>query len=249
MLIMSEIVAERSVQDYLLGLNWDGYESAVAAQVMYDDAPWQTVQNVPVEERMLLGLLEEHAEIMCDDAPVDGLTTYNRFDALVGGVRYVDPYMSDGIAAEPVEYHLSEFGDSLWYLTNYLRLFDIHMQDALEDYADVVDLETVASAPLSSREAQTYVEHPDELKRFRTGASRLFETAGGVFHRESRTTGISTEDKEALKYAAAAYLLAMEDLARATFGKSIAEIMEANVQKINGRVRRPTVVRGNGDGR
>jgi hypothetical protein len=245
---MSDVFVERSAA--LSEVDWDWYEAAADALVMYDDDSHLTIQGFSTEMRMVMGLFEEHAEVLHDDSPADvEAPGYRRTEALIGGRTYVEGFSSDDTSLEQVQFHQKEPGDFLWFLTNYALIFGVKIGDAVREYGDYGALDNIPDAALSTSERNAQFEYPKEYMWFRNSAQQLFEVVGTISNRDEAVLEIDDATKEALKIAAGRHVAAIALLAEVTFGVGLADIMGMNIQKLRGRVERGTVVRGNGDSR
>lgn len=229
-------------------LDYATYAAEAALQVKYDDHSRQTIGGVPVLERMHLGVLEEWAEIFGHDtASVEDTFGYSRVDALRGGMAYTNLFQGEAAGNEQIKLHMNEFGDSLWYVTNYLSYFGISLDEAMSepDYT----FEYAGSYDGSMLEARENLNsHRIELTDFLESGRDLFSHMGLMFEVASAGYQADETSLHVLKQLTRQYVESMTVLASVTFGVRLDEIMAANLNKIAGRWKNGTVL-GSGDKR
>lgn len=229
-------------------VNYADYAVQAAGLVKYDDEGRQTIGGVPVLERLHLGVLEEWGEVFGgDSASVEDSYGYSRVDALRGGLAYTNLFRDTEEGREQIKLHVSEFGDSLWYVTNYLHYFGISLEDAMADIDYAFEYPSLYSdAMLESHE--TISSHPVELGDFIESGRDLFSHMGSIFGGNTVVGPLDETSATTLKQLTRQYVESMTALASATFGVSLEDIMVANIQKISGRWKNGTVL-GSGDKR
>lgn len=221
---------------------WADFQQGAVAQVEYDASNSETILGFLPEERMLLGLHEERAEVLSDDGPITLLEpVYRRFAALLKGASYVTSFSRDPAGAKQILHHQAEFGDSAWYLGNYTNTLGISMGEAVRDYAAAPFL----CLPTSIRYPLAY---PSELALFKSASSQLLAVGGEILHRGNPSM-LDRDTRVVLTRAAGAYAVAMGLLMESTFGVELSEVMKRNHDKIDDRKVRGVLMVGHGDDR
>jgi hypothetical protein len=239
-------MAAEALVDTGIELDYATYAAAAALQVQYDDENHQTIGGVPVLERMHLGVFEEWAEIFGHDtASVEDSYGYSRADALRGGLAYTDLFRGVAEGDEQIKRHMSEFGDSLWYVTNYLSYFGISLGEAMSEPDYTFEYTGSYDGPML--EAREHLNsHRIELADFIESGRDLFSFMGSLFEAASAGHQADEPTLHALKQLSRQYVESMSVLASVTFGVRLDEIMAANLDKIAGRWKNGTVL-GSGD--
>lgn len=239
----AEVLAETGI-----AISYEEYALSAARLVKYDDESQQTIGGVPVLERMHLGVFEEWAEIFGgDSASVEQTYGYSRADALRGGLAYTNIFRGTDGGEEQISLHTKEFGDSLWYITNYLACYGITLDEAMRD----VDYGFSVNHPYDGdmlERTDSHTVYPFELATFIDSGHNLFSHMGDVFSKTHDGFPIDEASKHTLKQLSRQYVESMNLLAAATFDVSFDEIMVANLEKISGRWKNDTVL-GHGDSR
>lgn len=239
----AELLAETGI-----AISYGEYALAAVQLVKYDDDSRQTIGGVPVLERMHLGVFEEWAEMFGGDfESVEHSFGYSRVDALRGGLAYTNLFRGTQEGEEQITLHTKEFGDNLWYVTNYLTCFGISLDEAMNE----VDYGFAYSQPYDGdmlERAESHKTYPFELTDFVENGRNLYSHMGDVFSQTQHGAPIGSESIHALKQLTRRYVESMNILAATTFDVSLDEIMVANLEKISGRWKNNTVL-GHGDKR
>ncbi len=221
---------------------------AAATLVKYDDESRQTIGGVPILERMHLGVFEEWAEIFGGDTEsVEDSYGYSRFDALRGGLTYTNLFRGTSDGEEQINLHAKEFGDSLWYVSNYLACYGVTLEEAMREADYAFEFSRPYDGDMLERDEGRNI-YPLELADFVDRGRNLFSHMGTLFARTQASVPIDAGPKHILKQLTRQYIESMSVLAVATFDISLDDIMVANLEKITGRWKNDTVL-GHGDKR
>lgn len=239
----AELLAETGI-----AISYEEYALSAAHLVKYDDESRQTIGGVPVLERMHLGVFEEWAEIFGGDSvSVEDSFGYCRVDALRGGLTYTQLFRGMPGGEEQLSLHTKEFGDNLWYITNYLACYGITLDEAMND-VDYGFTYAHSYGDDKLERAETSNTYPSELASFVENGHNLFSHMGEVFARTQEGVLPDNTAKHTLKQLTRLYVESMSVLAATTFDVTLDEIMVANLEKISGRWKNDTVL-GHGDKR
>jgi hypothetical protein len=229
-------------------ISYEEYAGRVLRQVQYDDETLQTIGGVPVVHRLHTGFLEEWAELYgSDSTSLDDSFGYSRFDALRSGAEYTTAFTRTWQGRDQINLHISEFGDGLWYLTNYLNLFGISLDETMYDIDYAFDFSSRYDEAMLLNSVDAH-SHPVELVSFTECARDLLDHMGAILDRSSVVTDISDTSKHTLKQLARQYIESMVMIVETTFGVGIEAVMLTNLSKIDGRLQRGTIF-GAGDSR
>lgn len=239
----AELLAETGI---LIG--YDEYAASAAKLIKYDDDSHQTIRGIPVYDCMHLGVIEEWAEIFGSDvASTEETFGYSRVDALRGGRSYVDLFRGTTESEAQITLHLHEFGDSLWYVTNYLAYFGISLEETMRDTDYAFEYSQPYDSEMLEKDEGLYT-YPSELVAFIDGGRNLLSHMGAILNRSDSASALDPVSAHTLKQLGRQYIESMAALTGAVFGVSLGEIMTANLEKISGRWKNGTI-NGNGDSR
>lgn len=195
----------------------DEYQLQAIDRVVYDDTG-MTILGYAPEAYMYLGLLEEMRESY---QPAERLQT------LMGDV--------DKAAVTELAYHREEFGDMSWYIANLLHTYKIGMGEAASTGMTAWE-EDAAGQPKSNPEFHDEVEQRFPFFFFAGYMHELGEAAKSAIVYETEA------EIDQLRAAAGKFVLSLAHIARSRLDIDYADILTANITKIDKRTAEGTVL-------
>lgn len=223
----------------------DRYQERVWGLIQWDKA-MHTIQGRHPVPYFLDGLIEEVDEITGRDRVEPN---YSRFGAILN-LEGVENLMPGEQTENSVLRHLKEFGDTSWYLANYLKYFNIPFSRTIEPGLIFWQLD-YASNLRSDIDSQQWLEQNHSWFAFLGRGQELLTAARGM----TRALGDNVypkkyEDRHAdekrLVAAAGSFTLSMILILRNRFGITYEEVLQQNIDKITKRIEDGTVFEKSG---
>jgi hypothetical protein len=219
----------------------DTYQAGAWQQIKWDDNH-NTIKGLQPVGYMLKGLNEELDEITGPDKMEPG---YSRLGALmmIEGNGILQAGMETPSA---VTRHLKEFGDSSWYLANYLTIFGIQFSRVIEPGKVAWHLDNISQPRQTEADAlESEKQHPwanlfhyaHSLTKAASGPTKIMQDGTVIRkHRDERLT-----DEKNLIVASGRFVLAMSHVLRARYDISYEEVLDRNHSKLEKRIADGTV--------
>lgn len=205
------------------------YQENAFNQILWDNQPGRTIKGSPPKVYMLSGLKEEINELLIDEDRTE--PAYKRLGALLL-LNDSPNLIESGAATETALHrHLKEFGDVSWYLANYLTLFGLKFDQAVNVGKEGWNLDNV-SQPRSTAEFSEEIERKFPFFKLLGYATELLEVAEDIsdVRRDER---LKLEQK--LIIASGKFVLSMMHVAASRFGVTYESILDGNRSKLEKR--------------
>lgn len=204
-------------------------------QIVWDDQPGGVIKGSPPIVYMLSGLKEEINELLIDEDRTE--SAYKRLGALLL-LNDSPNLIESGVATETaLNRHLKEFGDVSWYLANYLTLFGIKFDQAVNVGKEGWNLDNI-SQPRSTAEFSNEIERKFPFFKLFGYSTELLEVAEDIsgVRRDER---LKLEQK--LIIASGKFVLSMIHVAESRFGVTYESILDGNKSKLDKRINDGTI--------